>query len=293
MQIAVTGASGFLGQAIIRTAHARGHEVVAFSRTPDREVRGAVETRQFTLSAPPDFSGCEAVIHLAGEPIMGVWTRAKRHEIVTSRVRGTQRVVEAITRVGESVEVLVCASAVGIYADGGDSELDESAQVGRGLLAETCAAWEKEAADAKGARVVSLRIAPVLAPGAGMLRMMRPVFDCGLGAVIGSGRQWMPWIHYEDLARLVLFAVEDMNVRGPLNACAPWPVRNADFSRTLARVLHRPLLLRVPGWALRLALRGLSDELLGSRRVVPAAATSDGFGFRFPELEPALRDLLG
>lgn len=293
MQIALTGASGFLGQALIRMARTRGHEVVAFSRQPDRDVRGAVETRQFAFSEPPDFSGCEAVVHLAGEPILGRWTREKRREILASRVRGTRRVVEGMARAPERPEVLVCASAVGYYADGGDAELTESSPMGRGLMAETCAAWESEATAAKGSRVVVLRIPPVLGPNGGVLRTMVPIFNCGLGGVIESGRQWMPWIHFDDFARLVLFAIEDMNVSGSLNACAPWPVRHEDFARTLARVLRRPVLFRVPAWAVRFALRGLSAELLGSRRVVPAAAVECGFGFRFPELEPALRDLLG
>lgn len=292
MRLAITGASGFLGQAIVRAAHARGHEVVAFSRTPDRDVRGAIETRVFDFSTPPDLRGCEAVIHLAGESIMGLWTAAKQRAITDSRVLGTRRVVEAIARAGEGIEVFVCASAVGYYADGGDRELDESAPAGTGFLAETCARWEDEAAAAKNTRVVTLRVPPVLGRSGGMLPLMSRSFRLGLGAVIGGGAQWMPWIHVEDFARLALFAVEDMNMRGPVNAVAPWPVRNADFSRTLARVLNRPLIFRIPAWAVRFAFRGFADELLGSKRVVPAAAAAHGFGFHFPELEPALRDLV-
>lgn len=293
MRIALTGASGFLGRAIIRAAHPRGHEIVAFSRSPGRDVRGTVEMRPFTFDKPLNFAGCEAVIHLAGEPIVGVWTRAKRHEIMGSRVRGTRRVVEGIARAAEKPEVFVCASGVGYYADWGEAELAESTPSGHDLVAATCQAWESEAATAKGVRTVSLRIPPVLGRDGGMLRALLPIFRLGLGGPLGSGRQWMPWIHIEDFARLALFAIEDMAVSGPINACAPWPVRNEDFTRTLARVLHRPAFLRVPAWALRFALRGLSVELLSSRRVVPAAATALGFGFRFPELEPALRDLLG
>lgn len=292
MRIALTGASGFLGRPIMCAAHLRGHETVAFSRTPGREIDGAVETRGFEFTSPPDFNGCEAVIHLAGEPIFGLWTRERRREIMASRVRGTRRVVEGILRAKQRPEVLVCASGVGYYADGGDTELTETSPAGGSFLAATCVAWENEAAQAKGVRVVRLRIAPVLARGGGTLGAMAPLFRCGLGGPIGSGQQWMPWIHMEDLARLTLFAIEDMNVSGPVNACAPWPVRNADFARTLARVLHRPAFCRVPAWAVRFALRGLGAELLASKRAVPAAATAHGFGFRFPELEPALRDAL-
>jgi uncharacterized protein (TIGR01777 family) len=292
MRIALTGASGFVGRAITRLAHQRGHEVVAFSRTPERAVEWAAEMRRFSFEQPLDFTGCEAVIHLAGESILGLWTKEKRRQIITSRVRGTRRVVEGILRAPERPEVFVSASAVGYYRDSGDAELTEDAAPGRSFLAATAAEWENEALQAKGVRVVPLRIAVVLGRGGGALKMMTPIFRFGLGGVIGSGRQWMPWIHLEDLTRLALFAVEDMDVRGPMNACAPWPVRHADFVRTLARALHRPAFFRVPAFVVRLALRGLAAELLESKRVVPAATTAHGFGFHFPELEPALRDLL-
>jgi uncharacterized protein (TIGR01777 family) len=277
----------------MRLAHSRGHEVVAFTRAPEHEVSGAVETRRFDFGAPPDFSGCDAVIHLAGEPILGLWTKNKRREIIASRVRGTRRVVEGMARLAEPPEVLVCASAVGYYAPGGDNELTELSPGGRDFLAGTCSSWEAEADEARTSRVVMLRISPVLGERGGMLKGMLPFFRWGLGGIVGSGKQWMPWIHIEDLARMALFAVEDLDIRGPLNACAPWPVRHEDFVRTLARVLHRPAFFRIPAWAVRLALRGLSAELLDSKRVVPAAATEAGFGFQFPELEPALRHLLG
>jgi len=292
VRIGLTGASGFLGRAIIRAAHPRGHDVIAYSRRHDRQIGGAVEMRAFSFDAPPDFRGCDAVVHLAGEPILGWWTRAKRRAIATSRVLGTRRVAEGIASAPELPEVLVCASAAGFYADAGEAEIDETSPGGRGFIAETCAAWEREAEAANAPRVVRLRIPPVLGSSGGMLRALVPLFRSGLGAVIGSGRQWMPWIHVEDFARLVLFAIEDMEVRGAVNACAPWPVRNEEFTRLLAELLRRPAWFRVPAWALRIALRGLSDELLASRRIVPVAATERGFGYRFPELAAALQDLL-
>jgi uncharacterized protein (TIGR01777 family) len=181
---------------------------------------------------------------------------------------------------------------VGFYGDGGESELRESAPVGSGFLAETTAAWECEAGQAQAGRVVLLRTAIVLGRGGGALQAMLPPFRLGLGAIMGSGRQWMPWIHLEDQARLILFALEDMNVRGPLNATAPWPVRQSDFAKTLGRVLRRPVFLHAPAFVLRLILRGLAEEMLESKRAVPAAAAEHGFGFKYPELEPALRDLV-
>jgi hypothetical protein len=292
MRIGITGASGFIGRAVAGHARRRGHEIIAFSRCPERHIRDAIETRRFTIAAPPDLSGCEAVIHLAGEPILGFWTAAKRRAIVESRVQGTRRIAEAIALMEEKPEVFVAASAIGFYGDAGDAILDERSPRGRGFLAETTAAWERESLAVEGVRVALVRTAVVLGRGGGALRAMVPVFRAGLGGVMGCGRQWMSWIHIEDLARLILFAVEDLDIRGPLNASAPWPVPHRDFVETLARVLRRPAVFRVPAFAVRFALRGLADELLESKRVVPAAATAAGFGFHFPELEPALRDLL-
>jgi uncharacterized protein len=292
MKIAVTGASGFIGRAVLKLAHQRGHEAIAFSRTPKRQIPWAAEHRKFRLDEPPDLSGCDAVIHLAGEPILGFWTEKKKRAIVESRVEGTRRLVEAIGNLTEKPEVLVSASAIGFYGGRGDSELTEEAPRGTGFLAETCAAWENEAMKATMDRVVVVRTAVVLGRGSGAIKVMAPMFRLGLGGRISNGRQWMSWVHIEDHARLLLFAVEDMNVRGALNSSAPWPVRHADFVATLARVVKRPAVFRVPAFAVRLLLRGLSDELLESKRVLPAAAIDCGFGFKFPELEPALRDLL-
>ena len=292
MIIGVTGATGFIGRALLRHAHQRGHEVVAFTRHPERPVDGAIETRRFALDRPPDLKGCEAVVHLAGEPIAGLWTSGRRRRIVESRVQGTRRITEAIDSMAEKPEVFVSGSAVGFYGDGGEAELTESAPAGRGFLAETTTQWEREAIPAKAGRVVLLRTGIVLGRRGGALMAMLPPFRLGLGAILGNGQQWVPWIHLEDHVRLLLFALEDMNISGPLNATAPWPVRQADFAKTLGRVLHRPVFLHAPAFALRLAMRGLAEELLESKRVLPAAATEHGFGFKFPELEPALRDLV-
>jgi len=292
MKIAVTGASGFVGRAVLKLAHQRGHQVVAFSRTPERPIEWAAEQRKFSLGEPPDLDGCNAVIHLAGEPILGLWTEKKKRAIVESRVEGTRRVAEAIAKLDEKPEALVSASAIGWYGDAGDSELTETSPQGSGFLAETCAAWENEAMKAAADRVVVVRTSVVLGRKGGAIKAMAPIFRLGLGGVIGSGRQWMSWVHVEDHARLLLFAVEDMNVRGVLNSSAPWPVRHADFVATLARVVKRPAFFRVPAFAVKLLLRGLSAELLESKRVLPAAALDFGYGFKFPELEPALRDLL-
>ncbi|MDB6149538.1 MAG: hypothetical protein JWQ44_986 [Chthoniobacter sp.] len=291
MNLGITGATGFIGRAIIDHALRRGHEVTAFTRNPERPIPGCA-MRAFSLQAPPDLSGCEAIIHLAGEPVVGIWTPAKKRRIRDSRVLGTRRVVEAIAVLETKPEVLVCGSAIGFYGDAGESDLTEESSAGSGFLAETVAAWEAEAQQAEGVRVVRLRTGLVLGETGGMLRALLPLFRFALGAQIGNGRQWMPWIHLEDEVRLALFAVENLDVRGALNATAPWPVRNAEFTQTLARRLRRPAIWRVPAFALR-ALGDFSHELLDSKRVLPARALDHGFGFRFPELEPALKHLLG
>jgi hypothetical protein len=294
MQLALTGATGFVGRHVIQAAVRRGYEVVAFTREASKVVGGCVETRRFTLDEPPDLRGCEAVIHLAGENVAGFWTGAKKRRIRESRVLGTRRIVEAIRACESGPKALVSASAIGFYGDIGEAELTEQSPPGGGFLAETCREWEAEATAAEPlCRVVLARIGVVLGRGGGALRLMLPAFRLGLGGRLGSGRQWLSWIHVEDLAMLLLFAVENLDVHGPLNATAPWPVRNSDFTRTLSRVLRRPAFFPVPAFALRLALREFSHELLDSKRVLPGVATEHGFAFRFPELELALRDVVG
>jgi uncharacterized protein (TIGR01777 family) len=292
MHIGLTGATGFVGSKLIDVALRRGHEVVAFTRGLDKTIPGC-EMRRFSLDTPPDIKGCEALVHLAGESVAGIWTAKKKREIVESRVLGTRRLVEAIQASRVKPEVLVCGSAVGFYGDRREEELTESSPPGSGFLAETVKAWEAEALRAEGVRVVLLRTAMVLGRKGGALAAMEPVFKLGLGGMLGNGRQWMPWIHLEDLASLILFAIENMDVSGALNASAPWPVRNAEFTKSLASALHRPAFFRVPAWTLKAALGGFSAELLESKRVLPAVATEHGFGFRFSELAPALADLCG
>lgn len=291
MLIGITGASGFIGRKIIDLALRRGHEVVAFTRNPQRSIPGCT-MRAFALDAVPDITGCEALIHLAGESVAGLWTRAKKRRIVESRVLGTQRLVEAIRNAEIKPEVLVSGSAIGFYGDRGDEEITETAPAGRGFLSETVQAWESEALRAEGIRVVMIRTAVVLGTRGGALPLMALPFRLGLGGRLGSGRQWMSWIHLEDIAQLFLFAVENLDVEGPVNGSAPWPVPNADFTRLLAQAVRRPAFLAVPAFALRVALGEFSAELLDSKRVLPAAALEHGFGFKFPELGPALGNLL-
>ena len=286
MNLGITGATGFVGKTLIQAAIRRGFEVIAFTRDPSKPVSGCVATRRFSLDEVPDFSGCEAVIHLAGENVSGLWTAAKKRRIRDSRVLGAPRVAEGARAAKPPPEVVIAASAIGFYGNQGDAELDEQSPRGSGFLADVCADTEAQFSDVN-CRIVRARIAVVLGSG-GALGAMRPIFKLGLGGPLGDGRQWMSWIHVEDAASLLLFAVLNLDIQGPLNISAPWPVRNADFTKLFARSLRRPAFIRAPAFAMRLVLREFADELLWSRRVLPAVATEQGFGFQFPELTEAV-----
>jgi uncharacterized protein (TIGR01777 family) len=305
MRIGVTGASGLIGKRVIDLALQRGHEVTAFTRRPERALPGCSmrlfpdPLRPQTLPTPPsppnpslpDFSGCDAVVHLAGESVLGLWTPAKKRRIRESRILGTRQVVQALRQLVHPPEVLVSASAIGFYGDSGDTELTETSPAGSGFLAETSVAWEQEALAAPTERTVLLRTGIVLDPKGGALAVMTPLFKLGLGGHLGSGTQWMSWIHAEDLARLIVFAVENADIQGPLNGTAPWPERNRDFSLKLAHRFQKPCFLHVPAFALAV-LGDFSRELLDSKRVLPGVATAHGFPFQFPDLESALQNLI-
>jgi uncharacterized protein (TIGR01777 family) len=274
MNIAITGASGFIGRHLMRSLAQAGHSVCALRR-----------------HAPPAES--DVVIHLAGEPVAQRWTAEARQRIRESRIAGTRNLVDALGRLPRRPKALICASAIGYYGSRGDEILTESSAPGSGFLPEVCVAWEREAqaAESFGIRVVRMRTGLVLAAGGGALQRMLPPFRMGVGGRLGSGRQWMSWIHLEDLTAMFLFAVESQ-VRGPLNGVAPQPATNSEFTRELARMLRRPAVFPVPEFALRLLFGEMADVLLASQRVVPAAAQAAGFRFRFPQLSPALEDLL-
>jgi uncharacterized protein (TIGR01777 family) len=290
MNIGVTGASGLIGRRLVDIALRRGHDITAFSRTPARRIGGCT-MRPFTTSEPPDLSGCDAVVHLAGESILGLWTSSKRNRIAQSRIEGTRRVVEGLLALKNRPEVFVSGSAIGIYPDSGDTELLEDTPPGTGFLAETAVSWEREAQHSPTERTVLLRTGIVLAAGGGAFPLMKRFFRLGLGGKLGAGRQWMSWIHLDDLARLILFIVENQSISGPVNGTAPWPVRNEEFTSTLASALHRPAFFHVPSFALKL-FGEFSDELLGSKRVLPGVASAQGFPFEFAELPAVLKQLI-
>lgn len=297
MTVTITGATGFIGRRLIRKLLDGGHSVRALSRRAGANV--PPEVRVFAWDpmkeAPPReaLEGAGGVVHLAGEPVAQRWTPEAKSRIRESRVAGTRRMVEALAALAERPAVFVCASAIGIYGSRGSQRLTESSPPGSGFLAEVVQDWEREADAAAplGMRVVKPRIGVVLAAHGGALARMLPPFRIGLGGTLGWGDQWMSWIHLEDLAALIRFALQEP-VAGALNAVAPNPVSNAAFTRTLAAVLRRPALFPVPPFALRLAFGEMAQVLLDSQRAFPEAARAAGFSFSYPELRPALTNIL-
>lgn len=236
----------------------------------------------------------DAIVHLAGEPIAQRWTPEAKRRIRSSRVEGTQQLVQALASLERRPAVLICASAVGFYGLRGDEVLAESSPPGEGFLPELCVEWEKAAglAEALGVRVVSIRTGVALGTEGGALAKMLGPFRWGLGGRLGSGRQWMSWIHVADLVRLIRFALAHDELHGPVNAVSPHPVTNAEFTEALGAVLRRPVIFPVPAAALQVLFGEMAEVLLGSQRVLPKAAESAGFGFEYPRLDAALKQLL-
>ena len=302
MKIIVTGATGLIGSKLVRTLISEGHSVT-------RLVRGSTQTFRApgtsAVTWNPDagkldgkeLEGHDAAVHLAGESVAeGRWTPEKKARIRDSRVKGTRLLAETLARLGARPHTLVCASAIGFYGDRGAEVLREESASGADFLSEVCREWEKAAVPASeaGIRVVNLRIGVVLSAEGGALAKMLPPFKLGLGGRIGSGDQYMSWIAIDDMVRVILHALKNESVRGPVNAVAPRPVTNAEFTRTLGRVLSRPTIFPVPAFAARLAFGEMADALLlSSARVEPARLQQTGYQFAYPELEGALRHVLG
>lgn len=302
MRTLVTGATGFVGRRLLE----RLERPVVLSRSAQR-AKAALPDRLFdaydwdaTEALPPAaaFAGVDTIFHLAGEPIAeGRWTAEKKVRMRESRVAGTRHLVDALAQLpaAERPRVLVSASAVGYYGDRGDELLTEASPPADTYLGEICVAWEREALRARelGLRVVMLRIGIVLGRGGGALAQMVPAFKSWAGSRLGSGQQWVPWIHLDDLVALLLFSAEQSELAGPVNATASNPVTNAEFTRLLAKNLGTPTLLPpVPGFALKAMFGEFGQVLLASQRAIPQAAQAAGFTFQYPQLDFALSDLL-
>jgi len=294
MRIVVAGGSGFLGSALVERLRKDGHTIAVLSRRPARShhVRwdpyGPLATWAHTLDA------ADAVVNLAGAPINRRWTAAHKREMWNSRVQVTRSLVAAMKSVRRMPPVLVNASGIGIYGPHGDEPLTEASGAGAGFLAALGVAWEKEAlAAGPPARVVLVRTGVVLARDGGALPQLALPFRLFVGGPVGSGRQYVSWIHRDDWTAMVAWALTHTAVSGALNVTAPNPVTNRELARTLGRVLQRPSLMPAPAFAVRLALGEMADVVLTGQRVLPEKARSLGFDFRHPQLEPALRAIFG
>ena len=295
-KVLITGAGGFLGRAIGDRLGDAGWEVWTLSRAPasDAERRIHWDPGVGELDAST-VDGFDAVVHLAGESLVGVWTSGKKQAIVKSRSVGTLLLAEALAVVGHKPGVLVTASAIGYYGSRGDEMLSEDSGNGDGFLAEVCEIWESAARPAldAGIRVVNLRIGLVLGRRGGMMRRLLPAFRLGLGGKLGGGRQWWSWVTIDDVVGATLFAVENEALDGPVNVVAPNPVTNAEFTKTLGGTMHRPTVFAVPGFALKAVAREAADEmLLASQRVSGEKLAQAGYDFRHKELSAALDDIL-
>jgi uncharacterized protein (TIGR01777 family) len=302
-RIAITGATGTIGTALATACARDGIAVAALVRDT---VRAAERLPAATLHAwdatkgpPPEaaFEGVDVVVNLIGEPIDARWTDARKKRLRDSRVVATRALVDSLRGLARPPRLLISASGVAYYGNRGDQILTENSDVGQGFLAELARDWEAEAmkASALGTRVVLLRNGVVLTTAGGILRRLLPPFRLGLGGKLGSGAQWLPWIHMQDEIGLIRHVMNDEGASGPLNAVAPEPVTNAEFVRALGEVLSRPTVMKAPAFALRLAFGGemVDEALLGSQRVMPVRTLETGYNFRHPLLRAALSDLLG
>jgi uncharacterized protein len=317
MRVTVTGATGLIGPRLVAALRARGDEVTVLSRDPER-ARSRLErsTRAPSPSGDPPLTlralrwdparepapdtalaGRRAIVHLAGEPVAQRWSTSAKQSIRESRVQGTRQLVQGLAPLAdaERPSVLVSASAIGYYGAHGEEPIDEEAATGVDFLAQTCGAWEAEAqaAEGFGLRVVRVRTGVVLDRDGGALAKMLMPFKLGVGGPVAGGSQYISWIHPDDLVGIVLAAIDREQWTGPVNATAPQPQRNRDFSKALGRALHRPSLLPVPGAALRLLYGEMSEIVTTGARVLPARALMLGYEFRYPELDSALRAALG
>jgi uncharacterized protein len=292
-RILISGASGLIGSALVPSLESHGYEITRLVRRESK----ANELHWDPMHPIPSelVSGFDAVIHLSGESITGRWTPAKKTRIRDSRVLSTRNLSEGLAKAQSPPKMFLSASATGFYGNRGDEVLTEASSIGTGFLSEVCQEWESatDAAASTGIRAISLRTGLVLSRDGGPLKEMLLPFRLGMGGRIGDGRQWWSWIHIDDFVAAVRHILENGSVKGPVNVVSPNPITNAEFTKTLGRIMGRPAIFPVPAFAARLALGELADEaVLASARVEPKKLINTGFTFKFPELESALANLL-
>ncbi len=300
MKVLVTGATGFVGRVIVRQLIDAGDEVVILTRNVARAALNLGSKCQYiqwpdTTVMPPleAFHGVEGVVNLMGENLASKkWDEAQKKKIHDSRTVGTAVLIEAISKLDKKPKVLVSASAVGIYGHRNSEDLNESSKLGDDFLATVCKDWEAEANKAKdlGLRVVTIRTGVVIGRNGGALQKMLPIFKLGLGGPIGSGNQYMSWIHVEDVAAMFIEALKNSHIQGPSNATAPYPATNAEFSKLLGKTLKRPACLKAPTFAVKLIAGEMSEMLLEGQKVLPVKFKEQKFRFRYPTLEMALKE---
>ena len=300
MKIFITGSTGFIGRALVLRLQRDGHAVVVWVRDEERALN-RLGANAVTLSVSCDagelqrtLTECDAVVNLAGEQLIGRWTTARRAKLVESRVDLTRRLVDAVTLASRCPRVLVSGSAVGYYGNSNDELVTEDTAPANDFLGQLCRDWERAAlrAETAGARVVLLRTGIVLGREGGALAKLLLPFRLGLGGPIGSGKQYMPWIHLHDEIEVIAKALEDDRYRGPIIATAPNPVINREFGRALGRALHRPAVMPLPGFVLKAVMGEASGVLLGGQRAVPERLLELGFPFAFANIDEALRDIV-
>ncbi|MCI0355859.1 MAG: TIGR01777 family oxidoreductase [Acidobacteria bacterium] len=293
--IAVSGASGFIGSALVASLPAQGAKVKRLVRSAARDLATEIVWNPAAPLDPAALEGLDAVVHLAGESIAGLWTAGKKARIRDSRVLGTRHLATALAQCVKRPRVLVCASAIGYYGDRGDEVLREDSPSGSGFLPEVCREWEAAAQPARdaGIRAVHLRFGMVASPTGRALKQMLLPFKLGLGGRMGSGRQYMSWISLDDAVGVLQYALITDSLAGPVNAVAPDSITNAEFTKTLGAVLHRPTIFPVPEFVLRILLGEMGEEiLLASQRVEPARLLASGYTFKHPRLKVALEEML-
>ena len=304
MKVAITGATGLVGSRLVEKLNAEGHQILVLTRNLDKAKKvfpnsafPHVEAVQYTPQQSGDWqtaiSGCDAVVNLAGEPISERWTPQYKQAILTSRQLTTQKIVEAINQAEVKPQVLISGSAVGYYGTSETETFDETSSPGNDFLAEVCQKWEAEAEKVKeaGVRLVIIRIGIVMANGGALGKMIGP-FKMFAGGPIGSGRQWFSWIHRDDLVNLIIEAIKRPDLQGTFNATAPNPVRMSQFCQTLGEVMNRPSWLPVPDFVLELLLGDGAKVVLEGQKVLPKQTQAIGFQYQYPQLKPAIEEIL-